>query len=308
MRESPDTAGEPLVTVVVPTWNRLALLKEAIASVIAQTYSRWELIVVDDGSSDGTRDYIERIGDGRIRVVPCPHGGNIGRLRNIGAAAGSGELIAFLDSDDLWLPRKLESQIRALAASPAGWCYTRYDLVDFEGKPAAMRAGEFRPISGSILRELLTSEASVAMPSLVVRRTLFQELGGFYEDPKSREDLDFYLRLAARSEAIALPELLVRVREHAGRTTTSFPDPHERSAVVYEKFLTRGPEPELALLARRVFAGHLADAGTERLSAGEIGRAARFFAHARRNGDSAGHLIRALARGVRNFGRSNHSR
>src|SRR6266446_6353562 len=118
----------PLVTVVIPTWNRLPLLEEAVASVIVQTHSYWELIVVDDGSTDGTADRLRAFGDRRVRVVVLRHIGNIGRLRNIGAAAGSGEFIAFLDSDDVWLPRKLELQIGALRDSSAGWCYTGFEM------------------------------------------------------------------------------------------------------------------------------------------------------------------------------------
>src|ERR1700750_1510306 len=106
-----STSSQPLVTVVIPTYNRLTLVQQAIASVIAQTYSNWELIIVDDGSDDGTREDIISMNDPRIKLLTKPHVGNIAFLRNAGVDEGSGEWLAFLDSDDLWLPRKLETQL-----------------------------------------------------------------------------------------------------------------------------------------------------------------------------------------------------
>ncbi len=291
--------ADPLVTIVIPTWNRLRLVQEAVASVIAQTYSRWELVIVDDGSTDGTPDRLRSLGDDRIRVLVCSHAGNVGRLRNLGAAAGSGELIAFLDSDDVWLPRKLELQVGALRHSTAGWCYTRFELMDSQGCAVAMRAGEFQPLSGNIIRELLTTTACVAMPTLIVRRALFDAVGRFSEEPRLREDFDLYLRLAVEFHAIAISELLVCVRDHPERRTASFGDPHERSALAYERFLERNADPELAALARRVWARHLANAGADRLAAGEFRRAGYLLRRALKNGAGPGHCSRALARRIK---------
>jgi glycosyltransferase involved in cell wall biosynthesis len=292
----------PLVTVVVPTWNRLPLLQEAIASVMAQTYSRWELIVVDDGSTDGTPEQISALGDERIRAVACPHTGNIGRLRNIGAAAGSGELIAFLDSDDVWLPRKLELQIEALTDSHARWCYTRFEMMDSCGKPVPMRAGQFRPISGSIVRDLLTSEASVSISTVLVKRDLFETVGQFSDDPRLilREDLEFHLRLAAKAEVAAVPELLARVREHPSRKTHTVIDPHERTAFVFESFIQRGIAPSLAPLARIIGARHLADAGARQLISGNAIKGGRLFMRALGKGVGTAYCGRAFARAVKN--------
>src|SRR5580765_5393661 len=100
--------SNPLVTVVIPTYNRLALVQQAIASVIAQTYRNWELIIVDDGSDDGTPEAIISINNPRIKLVTKSHVGNIALMRNAGVDEGSGEWLAFLDSDDIWLPQKLE--------------------------------------------------------------------------------------------------------------------------------------------------------------------------------------------------------
>ena len=109
--------GHPLISVVIPTYNRVTLLQKSVSSIVAQSYSNWELVVVDDGSTDGTADFIRGMGDPRISVLEMPHSGHIGGLRNIGVQAGSGEWIAFLDSDDVWMPNKLELQLEALAKS-----------------------------------------------------------------------------------------------------------------------------------------------------------------------------------------------
>jgi glycosyltransferase involved in cell wall biosynthesis len=93
----------PLVSVVIPTFNRERYLRDAVASVLAQTYDRWELVIVDDGSTDGTRGYLETLGDGRIRPILGPRGGNPAAPRNLGARTARGAYLAFLDSDDLWL-------------------------------------------------------------------------------------------------------------------------------------------------------------------------------------------------------------
>src|SRR5438105_38659 len=113
----------PLVTVVIPTWNREHLVPQAVASVVGQTYRNWELFVVDERSTDDTLGRLNRLALPNVHVLQCAHRGHIGRLRNFGAAAGRGELIAFLDSDDLWRPQKLEKQIRRLRDSRAGWSY-----------------------------------------------------------------------------------------------------------------------------------------------------------------------------------------
>ena len=104
----------PLVTVIIPTWNRSRLVAEAVASVVAQSYGNWELIVVDDGSTDNTVDRLESFAIRGLKIVRTAHIGHIGRLRNLGAHAGQGTFLAFLDSDDLWCPAKLERQISAL--------------------------------------------------------------------------------------------------------------------------------------------------------------------------------------------------
>jgi glycosyltransferase involved in cell wall biosynthesis len=112
----PDTA--PSVSVVIPTYNCESYLRQAVQSVFDQTYTNWEAIVIDDGSTDGTASYLDSVAGDRVRVLNHAHCGNPARLRNVGIAAARGAHIAFLDSDDVWFPQKLKAQLEHLLAPP----------------------------------------------------------------------------------------------------------------------------------------------------------------------------------------------
>jgi glycosyltransferase involved in cell wall biosynthesis len=269
-----------LVTVVIPTWNRERLVEQAIASVVAQTYTNWELFVVDDGSTDDTVGRLNRLSLPKLHVLQSAHLGHIGRLRNLGAGAGCGEFIAFLDSDDLWRPQKLEQQLCAMRENArAGWSYTEYSLFVENGSEIPLRCGRAPAISGDVLRALLKQETGVCPCTLVVRRSVFETIGGFCEDPRLavRDDADIALRLAHASEAIAIPKPLTLVREHAKRLTKTLAAPYEHSAAVYEFFLNYETRYELRRLALERWTNCLWKAGTQRLLAGEYDYAATLF-------------------------------
>jgi GT2 family glycosyltransferase len=291
----------PVVTVVIPTWNRAALAEKAARSVLAQTYGRLALVVVDDGSADGTAARLRALDDERLRVVESPHLGHIGRLRNLGVRAGSGELVAFLDSDDAWLPGKLEAQVDALRRSGAGWCYTDYELMDEAGAPVPRRGGRFVALDGHIARDVVEIRADVTVCSVLVRRDAFDAVGGFSEEPAltARGDWEFNLRLATHADAVAVPVVLLRVLEHAGRMTRGVMDPYERTALAYEVYLRSDPPRELARAARQVMAHLLADAGAYRLARREAGAAAGLFLRSLRHEPKPFRWMRSLASGAR---------
>jgi len=297
----PQPSDPPLVTVVIPTHDRLPLLDEAIDSVLAQTYPRWELVVVDDGSADGTVEHLRARGDARVRVIASPRLGHPGRVRNLGIAAAAGELVAFLDSDDVWLPGKLAAQVTALRESRARWCYTGYELMDEARRTIPFRAGHAATPSGRVVRELLEMRMGVDISTLVVERALLAEAGAFTDDPevRYRQDLELVLRLALRAEAVGVPDVLARVRHHPGRLTAKLRHAHEHTARVYDAFLAHGPPPELARAARRVRAAVLADAGAERLGHGDYAVAARMFVRALLGGARPDRWARSIARGAR---------
>lgn len=216
-----DAVMTPGVSIILPTWNRLPLLRKAIASVLAQTHRDFELVVVDDGSTDGTHDCVETIADSRVRLIRLDHRGDLTSARSAGLRHARGEWVAFLDSDDLWLPEKLALQLHRLATHPGcRWSYTGYSIIDADEKPLPGRSKLLhRPVSGHILESMLRFDVAASIVTILVQRSLIEEIGGFDDSIPIRSDFDFMLRLAARSEVCALPENLALVREHAGRTT-----------------------------------------------------------------------------------------
>jgi glycosyltransferase involved in cell wall biosynthesis len=291
---------QPLVTVVIPTWNRLPLLRQAVASVIAQTYPAWELVIVDDGSTDGTAAWVRSLADSRIRVLPVARSGHLGRLRNLGVRTGSGSLVAFLDSDDEWLPGKLEAQVPALCAAGARWCYGRYEVMDEEGRPARRRAGEFSARSGRIAVDIAGDRADVFIGTVLVERGLFEAVGGFSEDSRvqRRGDWELQLRLAMHAEVLAIDDTLARLRDHGGRTTTLEQQLFTTLIGTLDAFLESDPPREIARLVGRIRARHLADAGAEQLARGAYAAAGRMFWRALAGRAPPRRCARAIVRGA----------
>ena len=208
----------PVVSIILPTFNRLKYLRVAVDSVLTQTFRDWELIVADDGSDVETRTYLATLDNPpRSRVLWRSHTGIPAAVRNAALREAAGTYVAFLDSDDLWVPQKLERQLEALRARPhCRWSYSAFTQVDGQG---AVLADESRrkwvPHDGAVFPRIVKNEASFRTPSIVLAdRELVMQLGGFDEQLRSAEDLDLYLRLALHSEVALVDEPLVGVRVH----------------------------------------------------------------------------------------------
>jgi len=211
---------EQAVSVVIPTYNRAEMLRAAIESVLAQTLPAREIVVVDDGSTDHTSEVIAgfQAGGAPIVYLPGPHTNRRSEARNRGVEASSSPLIAFLDSDDIWKPRRLEAQVAALEPDTTagfGFCNVqRFDDEGLVGLPGLRPEADYNGrIAGYLLEEPL-----VVSSTLLVRREAFEAVGGFAE-MRMNEDYELSLRLAARYPASYVPEVLVLMREHAGRTS-----------------------------------------------------------------------------------------
>jgi glycosyltransferase involved in cell wall biosynthesis len=195
-----------LVSVILPTHNRERYLAAALDSALGQEYRPVEVIVVDDGSTDGTAQIVRSYAG--VRYLYQPNQG-AAAARNVGVAVSRGEILAFLDSDDLWMPEKLRLQVRFLAGNPdIGYCLTRMQTFV---EPGA--AGPLGPGPGDL------SPPSVgALPTtLVVRREVFDRVGGFDIAYKVGEDIDWFFRAKDAGVPFAvLPETLVRRRLHDG--------------------------------------------------------------------------------------------
>jgi glycosyltransferase involved in cell wall biosynthesis len=208
---------QPAVSIVVPTFDRVDYLRPALDSVFAQTFGDWELIIADDGSGADLRTYLRDLGNRpRVKVVWLPHRGLPAAVRNAAVREAAAAHVAFLDSDDLWAPRKLERQLASLAARPeCRWSYTAFRQVDHLGAPlAGERTRRWHPHAGHIFAEVVTHTAEIRTPSVMVARQLLIDVGGFDEGVRSGEDYDLWMRLALRSPVAVVAEPLVDVRRH----------------------------------------------------------------------------------------------
>lgn len=208
----------PSVSVIIPTYNRCDFVREAMASVLAQTFQDFELIVVDDGSTDGTADVVREFP--RIRYLSQENRG-VSAARNVGVAVSRGELIAFLDSDDLWQPQKLATQVAFFATRPdAHICQTEEVWVR-NGVRVNPRNKHRKP-SGDIFAASL--HLCLVSPSAVMmRRELFDHMGGFDEELPACEDYDLWLRISAHNLVYLIDEALVIKRGgHADQLSHRF--------------------------------------------------------------------------------------
>jgi glycosyltransferase involved in cell wall biosynthesis len=211
------------ISVIIPTYNRGDLLVQAIQSVASQTVRPAEIVVVDDGSTDRTATVLSELADqhDNLKVVTIPHSPLVGLVRNAGVAASNGSILAFLDSDDLWQPNRLERQLAVWRERPgAGLAFCNLRVFgEAGGLPAAVYLSPGANYSGHILGELL-AEPLVVPSTMMVRRDVFDRLGPFTTGPIV-EDFEFVLDVAAEYEISYCPEVLVLMREHAGTRARS---------------------------------------------------------------------------------------
>jgi hypothetical protein len=227
-----ETIIAPVISIILPTFDRLEFLPAAINSVFAQTHTDWELIIADDGSGAQTRGYLQSLHDlPRVRVLYLTHTGKPATVRNAALMEAHGEYVAFMDSDDLWMPTKLETQLASLRRHPTcGWSYTKFALVDSGGNeiPWIRRRGGWPTPRGWILDKLVTAKTSIVLPSVVASRVLVEQAGNFNEELRASEDYELFLRLAAKSEADAIDVPLTLVRRHtqhySGHRIATFED------------------------------------------------------------------------------------
>jgi len=195
----------PRVSVVIPTHNRLAMVREAVRSVEQQTFADRELIVVDDGSDDGTWDWLQSRGD--LRALRSAERRGPSAARNRGVEAATGEYVAFLDSDDLCLPRRLERQVQVLEADPT--------LVLCHSNEIWLRDGrELRQLAkhekrGGWIFEHCLPMCRISPSAALVRRRVLLEQGGFDEELEVAEDYELWLRLTCRAPVGFVEEPLV---------------------------------------------------------------------------------------------------
>ena len=193
------TDSNPKVTVIMPAYNAAETIGDSIESVLRQTYENWELIVVDDCSTDNTFEIAKLYSNTNIKLLSLDENKGASAARNLGVREASGEYIAFLDSDDLWLPKKLEIQIKYHLANPS-YMISHTAFVEFHDNKRGRKLWRQRLVStkrkrGNLL-PLLYYNNIVATLTVMIRKTLFIDVGGFDVRIHGSEDLDLWLRIS----------------------------------------------------------------------------------------------------------------
>ncbi|MGD0441200.1 MAG: glycosyltransferase family A protein [Acidimicrobiales bacterium] len=226
-RDTSQPTDAPSVSVVIPSYRGGRLLREAVSSVQSQTLQNLEIVIVLDGCEDDLSDLEQN--DQRINLIR-QHRRGASIARNVGIAQARSELIAFLDDDDRMLPERLTRQLEAMADSSVGLCHTECSVIDEDGRPMAFgdplagrsavsdATGETGREPGEQYRAFLRGDEGLALSSVVVRKSLIQELGGFNPLLLSGEDLDLVFRIARESKVSFLPDVLTEYRRHRGNT------------------------------------------------------------------------------------------
>ena len=215
MRDSP-LPEEPLVSVILTTHNRVHFLAEAIASVLAQSYHNWELLVVDHGSTDGTSDYLAIL-PGRITPLYLPQSGRPSIAYNRGLAAARGQLVAFLHDDDRWRADKLAHQVAQFQANPViAFVYSDTNLLFGDGRIISRALYPSQKHQGWLFEPLL-GDCFIHPSVFMGWRPALDAVGWFDESLVTGEEYELWLRLAYRYPAGFSPETLATIRQHGNQ-------------------------------------------------------------------------------------------
>lgn len=201
----------PQVSVVIPAYNSMAYLPDTLDSVLKQTFTNFEVLIINDGSSDNIVEWASKIIDPRVKLISQANQG-ASVARNTGIINAQGEYVAFLDADDLWEPTKLEKQVNCLDEnSQVGLVHTWMLLIDRENKPTGRVMKS--TVEGNALHRIIERN-SIACSSAMVRRSCFEDLGLFDISLHFAEDWDMWIRIASGYQFTVIKESLIRYRQH----------------------------------------------------------------------------------------------
>jgi len=225
----------PLVSVIIPAYNAEPYLRRAIDSVLAQTYPCIEIIVINDGSTDGTEPLVNSYTNQAIHLVSKENGG-MSSARNAGIRAAQGEFIAYLDADDYWMPTKITAQVALLQSNPdIGFCST---LTRVE-TPDGLFVNEWScpNIQVSTLHTIFLNNSAIAgsASSILARKSIQDKAGIFDEALTGLEDTDMWIRFAALSEYTCIPDTLTVILKRPGSVSRNLNNMRSSAIAVYKK-------------------------------------------------------------------------
>ncbi len=209
------------VSVVISTYNRARMLKRAIQSVLNQTFQDFELIVVDNASTDHTKEVVQSFSEERLHYLCHEQNRGGSAARNTGIKYAQGPYIAFLDDDDEWFPQKLEKQLKKMeAAQSAGLIYVGSEV--FNEKKQKIEQVYLPQYRGQVYERVLLSTIFSSVSNVLVRRECFQKVGLFDEELSSCQDWEMWLRIAREYEFDFVPEVLLRINVHEDHISTNY--------------------------------------------------------------------------------------
>jgi glycosyltransferase involved in cell wall biosynthesis len=230
----------PEISVIIPVYNGEKTIQETLESVFNQTFSDYELIVINDGSTDFTLKILSHVKDSRLKVFSYPNG-NQAVSRNRGISHASGKYIAFLDADDLWTPDKLEQQFEALQAHPeAAVAYSWSDYIDETSQ--FLRRGSYKTINGNTYPYFLLANILENGSNPLIRRQALVEVGNFNPDFTPAEDWDMWLRLAKQYQFITIPKPQILYRQSSQSASANVLRLETGSKKVIEQAFSQVPD------------------------------------------------------------------
>ena len=289
--------SSPKVSVIIPTYNRAAFLGAAVRSVLDQTFGDFEVIVVDDGSTDGTDEVVRDIADPRVRYLRQEHKG-ISSAMNGGIRAASGAYIARLDSDDVWLPEMLQVEVAVLEARPeVGLVSAKGQAMNVSGEILSTTAGLPERYPGDSFRSMLYDDCTCNI-TVIARRSCFDRVGLYDESLEGNEDWDMWLRMARHYRLAQVDRVLAHFRWHEGNVTgvrsPLFAEILEGRAKVLDKvFRCEDLPPEIVAMKPIAYRNVFTVIGLRWLNVRQPRRALRAFWRALRSG---GNPVVALMR------------
>lgn len=231
----------PKVSIILPTYNRASLIGRAIKSVLNQTYGDFELIIVDDGSTDDTEKIVGSFSDKRISYVKHEVNKGAAAARNTGLTIANGELIAFQDSDDEWVFHKLHKQIGIFEKLPStvGMVYSNINIMTIDGKEILWNPTRYMPYDGNVYHKILPNfrECHMQMGTSLIRRDCFQKVGGFDEKLPRFIDIELYIRISKYFSFYYIDEALVACYGTPDSITTSAIRFVEGEKVILKKYM-----------------------------------------------------------------------
>lgn len=234
------------VSVIIPTYNRARLIAETINSVLKQDYRDFEIIVADDGSTDNTKEILSPFQEKKfVKFLRLPHFGNPAKVRNLAVQQSSGEYLAFLDSDDLWLPNKLSKQMRIFQKNPQlGLIYGDCEFFGDSKLKGKKIHSLTKPKRGSVYQDLFfnSNENYIPAPTVIITKKAWQKTGGFNENLTANDDYDMWLRIAKLFPIDYVEDVIAQYRWHATNLSNLSDKTYRNLIKIKKNFLQQNPD------------------------------------------------------------------